>query len=171
MALTELRMSSRTQTWRKGHCSSGLMVGWSVMPSNLGELTSGMGHWSPPCHALQLNWGGRSADITRHYRTIQCARGLCTCTYDYVGTAKNPLFNCRDVQPFEGVCTWLHDALNVPREEQFDEVVANVYSREKDQYIGPHTDQNALLGITMKSSACRWVQRVSSTGSHIRKVA
>ena len=65
-----------------------------------------------------------------------------------MGTAKNPLFNCRDVQPFEGVCTWLHDALNVPREEQFDEVVANVYSREKDQYIGPHTDQNALLGET-----------------------
>ena len=82
------------------------------------------------------------------YRTIQCTAGNCTCIYAYEGTARNLAFKTQDLHPFKHVCEWLHTAHNVPRQDHFDEVVANIYSRPADQYIGAHTDQNPLLGET-----------------------
>lgn len=58
------------------------------------------------------------------------------------------MFNTDKVTPFKDVCDWLHDFHNVPRQEYFDEIVANVYSRQTNQYIGSHSDQNELLGAT-----------------------
>ena len=36
----------------------------------------------------------------------------------------------------------------VLRQDHFDEVVPNIYSRPADQYISAHTDQSHLLGET-----------------------
>ena len=82
------------------------------------------------------------------YRTIQCTTGSCTCKYFYEGTARNPVFKTERVAPFKPVCDWLHDEHKVPRQEHFNEIVANIYSRPKNQSIGAHTDQNPLLGET-----------------------
>ena len=82
------------------------------------------------------------------YRTIQCTIDLCNCKYDYEGTARNPVFKTVQVAPFKAVCDWLHDEHKVPRQEHFNEIVANIYSRPKNQSIGAHTDQNPLLGET-----------------------
>ena len=95
--------------------------------------------------------GPRSVDLKGSrlwYRTIQCTTGQCTCKYDYAGTARNPVFKTQDLQPFKHVCEWLHSTHKVARQDHFDEVVANIYSRPADQYIGAHTDQNPLLGET-----------------------
>ena len=67
---------------------------------------------------------------------------------DYEGTARNPVFKTDKVAPFKAVCEWLHDVHKVPRQEHFNEIVANIYSRPKNQSIGAHTDQNPLLGET-----------------------
>ena len=58
------------------------------------------------------------------------------------------MFKTDKVAPFKAVCDWLHDEHKVPRQEHFDEIVANIYSRPANQCIGAHTDQNPLLGET-----------------------
>ena len=82
------------------------------------------------------------------YRTIQMTTGFCTCKYDYKGTGRNPLLKVHDVLPFQSVHDWVHESHNVPRQQHFDEVVASIYSRQQNQCIGAHTDQNPLLGET-----------------------
>ena len=88
------------------------------------------------------------------YRTIQMTTGFCTCKYGYEGTGRNPMLKVREVLPFQSVHDWVHESHNVPRQQHFDEVVANIYDRQKNQCIEAHTDQHDLLGTRMKSSAC-----------------
>ena len=101
---------------------------------------------------IALNVGPRAVELkgknTLWYRTIQCTTGSCTCKYGYEGTARNQVWKTDRAAPFKLVGDWVHAAHKVPRQEHFDEVVANVYSRQLDQYIGAHTDQNPLLGET-----------------------
>ena len=103
-------------------------------------------------HGIALNHGTRAVELKGKsalwYRTIQCTIDLCNCKYDYEGTARNPVFKTVQVAPFKAVCDWLHDEHKVPRQEHFNEIVANIYSRPKNQSIGAHTDQNPLLGET-----------------------
>ena len=56
------------------------------------------------------------------------------------------MFKVHEVSPFQSVHDWVHESHNVPRQQHFDEVVANIYSRQQNQCIGSHTDQNPLLG-------------------------
>ena len=58
------------------------------------------------------------------------------------------MFKVHEISPFKSVCAWVHDSHNVPRQQHFDEVVANIYSRQQNQCIGAHTDQSELLGKT-----------------------
>ena len=102
---------------------------------------------------ISITHGSRAVDLRGWrgpacYRTIQCASGRCTCKYGYEGTARNPVFKTERVAPFQNVCDWLHDAHRVDRQDHFDEVVANIYSRAANQCIGAHTDQTELLGET-----------------------
>ena len=80
------------------------------------------------------------------YRTIQMTTGFCTCKYGYDSTRRNPVFKVHEVSPFQSVHDWVHESHNVPRQQHFDEVVANIYSRQQNQCIGPHADQSELLG-------------------------
>ena len=102
---------------------------------------------------ISILHGSRAVDVRggrgpAFYRTIQCASGRCTCRYAYEGTARNPVFKTERVAPFQNVCDWLHDAHRVDRQDHFDAVVANIYSRAANQCIGAHTDQTELLGET-----------------------
>ena len=97
---------------------------------------------------IALREGPRSVDLkgTRlWYRTTQCTTARCTCTYGYDGTARNPVFRTEHIEPFKHVCDWVHTAHKVPRQEHFDECVANIYSRQSDQCTHAHTDHNQLL--------------------------
>ena len=102
---------------------------------------------------ISITHGSRAVDLRGWrggpaiYRTIQCASGRCTCRYAYEGTARNPVLTER-VAPFQNVCDWLHDAHRVDRQDHFDTLVANIYSRAANQCIGAHTDQTELLGAT-----------------------
>ena len=58
------------------------------------------------------------------------------------------MFKVHEAPPFQSVHDWVHESHNVPRQQHFDEVVANIYSRPADQYISAHTDQSHLLGET-----------------------
>ena len=81
--------------------------------------------------------GSRSVELrgtTRlWHRTIQCTTGSCTCKYGYEGTARNPVLKTERIKPFNHLCDWVHSAHKVPRQEHFDECVANIYSRQDDQ--------------------------------------
>ena len=101
---------------------------------------------------IALIHGARAVELKGRsalwYRTIQLTTGLCTCKYDYECTARNPVFKVPEVEPFQSVCDWVHDDHFVPRQQHFDEVVANIDDRQENQCIEAHTDQNDLLGDT-----------------------
>ncbi|MDA8583631.1 hypothetical protein N9L68_05340 [bacterium] len=59
-----------------------------------------------------------------------------------------PMFKTDEVAPSTQVCAWIHGDHRVPRQQWFDECVANIYSRASDQCTGAHTDQNPLVGGT-----------------------
>ena len=98
-----------------------------------------------------LENGNRSVELKGSklwYRTIQCTSGSCTCKYNYEGTARNPLFGIERVTPFRAATEWLHQSHKVPRQEHFNQCVANVYARQADQAIPWHSDKHDLLGKT-----------------------
>ena len=90
--------------------------------------------------------GGRTKDA--FYNTIQCVDGECNCKYDYCATGKHKVWKVSEYQPFRAASDWLHQEHNVALPDRFDEIVANIYSREKKQCAGAHTDQSRLLGET-----------------------
>ena len=65
-----------------------------------------------------------------------------------MGTVRNRVFKAENLEHFKYVCEWVHTTYKVPRQDHFDEVVPNIYSRPADQYISAHTDQSHLLGET-----------------------
>ena len=80
------------------------------------------------------------------YNTIQCVDGNCTCKYDYDATRKHKVYKVCTWKPFRAASDWLHKEHSVAWPDRFDEIVANVYNREKNQCAGAHTDQSRLLG-------------------------
>ena len=80
------------------------------------------------------------------YRTLQCTSGACTCKYNYEGTSRNPLFNIERTTPFKEATEWLHECHKVPRQEHFNQCVANVYDRQADQAIPRHSDKMTCWG-------------------------
>ena len=99
-------------------------------------------------------YGSRSVDLKgnrsgpRAYGTIQAVTGACTCKYDYHATSKHKVWKVSDFEVFRAASDWLHQEHNVASPARFDEIVANIYSREKNQCAGAHTDQSRLLGET-----------------------
>ena len=99
--------------------------------------------------AYALQNGNRSVELKGSklwYRTMQCTSGACTCKYNYEGTARNPLFSIERATPFREATEWLHQCHKVPRQEHFNQCVANVYARSADQCIPWHSDKHDLLG-------------------------
>ena len=89
----------------------------------------------------------------RAQSVMQCTSGLCTCRYNYEGsrdTFQNPLFKIECTSPFKQATEWLHQYHKVPRQEHFNQCVANAYARQADQAIPWHSDQTdlSLLGET-----------------------
>jgi alkylated DNA repair dioxygenase AlkB len=80
-----------------------------------------------------------------YYNTMQVVTGHCTCKYEYETTAKHPLFHLKDVPPLETATSWLKDKCKAPPEQMFNEIVANDYSRNRNDAISWHTDKNCLL--------------------------
>ena len=73
---------------------------------------------------------------TLWYRTMQCTSGLCTCKYNYAGSPymiQHPLFKIECTSPFKQATEWLHKSHKVPRQEHFNQCVANAYARQDDQ--------------------------------------
>ena len=58
------------------------------------------------------------------------------------------MFKAEDTEPFQEVLDWVHSIHGVNRKDNFHQVVANSYSRARNQCIRAHTDQNDLLGET-----------------------
>jgi hypothetical protein len=83
-----------------------------------------------------------------YYNTMQVVTGHCTCKYDYATTAKHPLFRLKDVPPLQTATSWLKEKCKAPPAQMFNEIVANVYSRNRNEAISWHTDKNCLLRKT-----------------------
>ena len=83
----------------------------------------------------------------RWYDTIQCVAGSCTCKYDYEGTAQHKPYALKDIPCHNQITEWLHSAMQVPHEKQFNEIVCNRYLRNFDESIPWHSDvhNNRLL--------------------------
>ena len=79
---------------------------------------------------------------TRKYSSAQAVTGKCKCFYDYAGTSKDPLFRLEDFPAMKSSTTWLHERLNLPPKERFNDIVANKYSRAGDEQTPWHTENN-----------------------------
>ena len=120
----------------------------TVLPEQQGS------QWHDEMHRFMeryaLENGTRSVELKGAkklwYRTIQCTSGSCTCKYNYEGTVRNPLFNKENVTPFRAATEWLHQSHKVPRQEHFNQCVANVYARQADQAIPWHSDKMTCWG-------------------------
>ena len=85
------------------------------------------------------------------YNTIQCVDGACTCKYDYHATSKHKVWKVSDFEIFRAASDWLHQEHNVASPARFDEIVANIYSREK----------NSALALTQIKAGCWEKHRTS----------
>ena len=83
--------------------------------------------------------------------TIQCVDGACTCKYDYHATSKHKVWKVSEWEPFRAASDWLHQEHNVASPARFDEIVANIYSREK----------NSALALTQIKAGCWEKHRTS----------
>ena len=110
------------------------------------SLTSIANEWGP--RSIELR-GGRTKDA--FYNTIQCVDGECNCKYDYCATGKHKVWKVSEYKPFRAASDWLHQEHSIASPARFDEIVANIYSREKNECAGFHTDQSELLGETSNS--------------------
>ena len=85
------------------------------------------------------------------YNTIQCVDGNCTCKYDYDATSKHKVHKVCTWKPCQAALDWLHKEHSVACHDRFDEIVANVYSREK----------NSALALTQTKAGCWEKHRTS----------
>ena len=81
----------------------------------------------------------------RWYSSVQALTTHCTCTYEYSGTGRNPVYRVNDIQVLGETTAWLHKGRDAEDATLFNQIVANIYSRELGEYTPWHSDENSLL--------------------------
>ena len=91
------------------------------------------------CQAVQIK-GGRL-----WYESLQILLGQCICEYKYHGTRRNKTFRASQIPVMEELNEWLHKEHGCNEGDGFHQIVANLYSRTRNESTPWHSDANMLL--------------------------
>ena len=99
---------------------------------------------------ISVRKGSRSVDAKGSklwYRTLQATSGECLCKYEYEAVARHVPHKIKDAPLLEKMTEFVNaHYAEVDRgcEQFFNQILVNVYSRQRDEYVPWHSDQAPL---------------------------